>query len=189
MNNRITTQCPACNAMLAVGSQHAGKKLNCPKCHAGVVVPLPSSTKTDNVSHDNRPLPAEQAIPPILPETSPAKTSERSNPRRVFGIALLLAVVATVTVCGMVLHDRSVIQNNADWQRRSLESASKRNAEEMRRRHRKSWKDLNHKFALESISSGDFEDVEKLREEEKEQEKEWKEEDFRRELLEATRER
>jgi DNA-directed RNA polymerase subunit M/transcription elongation factor TFIIS len=187
MNDRITTQCPACNAKLAVSSQHAGKKLKCPKCHAGVIVPLPSSTKTDNVSHNNRPLPAEQAIPPILPETSPAKTSERSNPRRVFGIALLLAVVATVTVCGMVLHDRSVIQNS---ERKSREYASKRTMKQIEDNYRKRWRDNHHKNVLENINNdGTLADFDRLEEEKKEQEKEWKEEDFRRELLEATRER
>lgn len=186
MNDRITTQCPECNAKLAVGSQHAGKKLKCPKCHTEVIVPLLRSTKTDNVSNDNRPLPAEHAIPPLLPETSPAKTSQRSNPRRVFGIALLLAVVATVTVCGMVLHDRSVIQNN---ERRSRDDASKRTMKQIEDNYRKRWRDDHQKYVLDVIRSGDLEDLEKLEEEKKEQEKEWKEEDFRRELLEATRKR
>ena len=187
MNDKITTQCPACNAKLAVASQHAGKKLKCPKCHAGVIVPLPSSTKTDKVSHDNWPLPAEQAIPPILPETSPAKTSERSNPRRVFGIALLLAVIATVTVCGMVLHDRSVIQNN---ERRSRDDALKRDLEQIEDNYRRAWRSDHHKNVLENINNdGTLADFDRLREEKKEKEKEWKEEDFRRELLEATRER
>jgi predicted Zn finger-like uncharacterized protein len=32
MNDQITYTCPECNAKLAVDSQHAGKKLKCPKC-------------------------------------------------------------------------------------------------------------------------------------------------------------
>ncbi len=52
MDDRITIQCPACNAKLAVSSQHAGKKLKCPKCGELVLVlPLASELNpTDSVN-------------------------------------------------------------------------------------------------------------------------------------------
>ncbi len=45
MNDKITIQCPACNAKLAVASQHAGKKLKCPKCGTASVVSVGSQLR------------------------------------------------------------------------------------------------------------------------------------------------
>ena len=38
MNDRITLNCPGCNANLAVDSQHAGERLKCPKCEMTIAV-------------------------------------------------------------------------------------------------------------------------------------------------------
>jgi predicted RNA-binding Zn-ribbon protein involved in translation (DUF1610 family) len=51
-DGKITTQCPACKSTLAVGSQHAGKSLKCPKCGKSVVVPEPTAMKGEAYSVD-----------------------------------------------------------------------------------------------------------------------------------------
>jgi hypothetical protein len=51
-DGKITTQCPACKSTLAVGSQHAGKSLKCPKCGKSVVVPEPIAMKGEVYSVD-----------------------------------------------------------------------------------------------------------------------------------------
>lgn len=52
-DGKITTQCPACKSTLAVGFQHAGKSLKCPKCGKSVVVPEPLAMNGEGGSVDD----------------------------------------------------------------------------------------------------------------------------------------
>ena len=63
MNDKITIQCPACNAKLAVASQHAGKKLKCPRCKTFVHVPTRMTNDADD--DGNLSFLVDDGLPPI----------------------------------------------------------------------------------------------------------------------------
>jgi DNA-directed RNA polymerase subunit M/transcription elongation factor TFIIS len=68
LSERITYTCPECNAKLAVDSQHAGKKLKCPKCFS--LIPVPDNDP-DNLSFlVDDDLPPNQTAKSITRKTS-----------------------------------------------------------------------------------------------------------------------
>lgn len=182
MNNRITLTCPGCSAKLAVDSQHAGKKLKCPKCLS--LVPVPDNDD-DSSSVAQTPTSMPPAVPDSAPD-APAKSSET------FKFVLIVALVVFGPAIGFLIWDRVARQAKVaehQKERERIDGIWDRVHRDRELERRKSWRELHHKFVMEAIGSGDFADLDRLKEELKEKEKEWKEEDFRKELLEATRNR
>ena len=190
MNDRITLNCPGCNANLAVDSRHAGKKLKCPKCLS--LVPVPDNDD-DNLSFlvdDDSSSVAQTptSMPPAVPDSAPdapAKSSE--TPWLILYVAIIVGLVLGVLVIDHVAHQAKVAEH--EKKKGSIASSLERIRRDSELERRKSWREQHHKRVLENINNGTLADYDRLREEEKEKEKEWKEEDFRRELLEATRNR
>ncbi len=181
MNDRITLSCPGCNAKLAIDSQHAGKKLKCPKCLS--LVPVPDNDD-DSSSVAQTPTSMPPAIPDSAPD-APAKSSE--TPWLILYVAIIGGLVLGVLVYDRVARQAKVAEHEKE--RKRLDGIWDRVNRDSELERRKSWRELHHKFVLEAIDNGDFADLDRLRDEKKEKEKEWKEEDFRKELLEATRNR
>lgn len=63
MNDRLSLNCPGCNAKLAVDSKHAGKKLKCPRCQT--LVPVFSRIVDRGHDGDNLSFLVDDDPPPI----------------------------------------------------------------------------------------------------------------------------
>jgi hypothetical protein len=184
---RITTVCPDYNARLAVGKEHTGKKLKCPKCSAIVLVQMPHIPVRNDDVEKRFPLPRQSIVPPLSQQCvsdDASKSSKHSKRRRTFGILFVLAVLAISIACGLVLHDLSRMKENDRLARKDAQDLFE---QDFRKASRNRLRDANHEFVLTAIREGNLLKAERLREEMDAQEKEWKEEDFREELLEATR--
>jgi hypothetical protein len=197
MNDRITLSCPRCKAKLAVDSQHAGKKLKCPRCKTAVPVfreITEGSYDPDNLSFlvDDDSSSAAQtptSMPPAIPDSAPDAPAESSGTLK---FVLIVALVVLGPAIGFLIWDRVARQIEVaqyEKEKGSIASSLERIRRDFELERRKSWRERHHKRFLERINNGTSADLDRLREEKKEQEKEWKEEDFRRELLEATRNR
>jgi hypothetical protein len=196
MSDRITYTCPECNAKLAVDSQHAGKRLKCPRCKTAVPVfreITEGSYDPDNLSFlvdDDSSSVAQTpiSIPPAIPESAPDAPAESSeSPWLILYAAIIVGLVLGVLVFDQWARQVKVAEHQKErkriegiWDRVHIDSELER---------RKSWREQHHKRVMENINNGTLADYDRLREEEKEKEREWKEEDFRKELLEATRNR
>lgn len=188
--DKITTQCPNCNSKLAVAALHAGKRLKCPKCQAIVDVPQPAVKADDDllVRPVVQPPPLDSsATSPTNSQVPPLPQLQRSASKgfsRDFK-AVISVIVLSIIAAGCLWFYEQWQSKESQRRLRQLE-ARERDADFTRKR-RNMERDWFHRDQLEAIEAGDWRSYEKIEEERKTKEREWKEEDFRKELLEATR--